>query len=67
MITLNNISHLSIGCAGFGNEYQKMDLPIIKKIINTAIDHNINYFDTAPFYGSGLSEKNLGKCLKHSK
>jgi L-galactose dehydrogenase/L-glyceraldehyde 3-phosphate reductase len=32
--------------------------------IGTAIDQGINYFDTAPLYGDGRSETNLGRALK---
>ncbi|MFC1713837.1 aldo/keto reductase [Candidatus Poribacteria bacterium] len=36
-------------------------------LINLAIDMGINYFDTAPVYGNGLSERRYGKVMKHRK
>ena len=32
--------------------------------INTAIDSGINFIDTAPIYGKGLSEEIIGKAIK---
>jgi aryl-alcohol dehydrogenase-like predicted oxidoreductase len=40
-----------------GPEFDPADLA------NTALDSGINYFDTAPSYGSGQSELNYGKVL----
>ncbi len=37
------------------------------KLINLAIDMGINYFDTAPVYGDGLSERRYGQVMKHRK
>jgi L-galactose dehydrogenase len=65
MIELNTISRISIGCAGFGNEYEEMDFETARQIINIAIHNGINYFDTAPFYGETRSEIILGKCIEN--
>lgn len=35
-----------------------------ENIINRAIDLGVNYLDTAPTYGSGQSEKNIGRVMK---
>jgi uncharacterized protein len=35
-----------------------------ERIINRAIDLGINYIDTAPSYGGGVSETNLGRVIK---
>jgi L-galactose dehydrogenase len=32
--------------------------------VHYAIDHGINFFDVAPFYGATLAEERLGKALK---
>jgi aryl-alcohol dehydrogenase-like predicted oxidoreductase len=48
------------GKAGWGN----VDEQEIMKAIQTAYDHGVNFFDTAPFYGFGESERILGKTLK---
>ena len=34
------------------------------RMIRTALDHGINFFDTAPNYGMGTSEARLGKVFK---
>lgn len=48
------------GKAGWGN----VDEREIMEAIQTAYDHGVNFFDTAPFYGFGESERILGKALK---
>src|SRR5690606_38326871 len=35
-----------------------------RRLIHTALDHGIRYFDTAPPYGLGASESVLGDALK---
>jgi diketogulonate reductase-like aldo/keto reductase len=55
----NNISRLGIGCHKLYGGYEKQRS---KNIIDSALDKNINYFDTAPRYGD--SEKLLGQFLK---
>ena len=34
-----------------------------ERMIRTALDHGVNFFDTAPTYGRGSSEERLGKVL----
>jgi aryl-alcohol dehydrogenase-like predicted oxidoreductase len=38
-----------------------------EKLIKTAIDNGINKFDTAPAYGNGIDEFELGRVLKGSR
>lgn len=33
--------------------------------IHTAVDHGVNWIDTAPIYGSGHSEEVVGRAVKH--
>ena len=54
----------SIGTATFGNVYGKMDNNIMKELVKKAIENDLNYFDTSPYYGNTLSEINLGKALE---
>lgn len=35
-----------------------------RSAVARALEHGINYFDTAPGYGNSLSEKNLGETLR---
>ncbi len=36
-------------------------------IIHRALDLGVNYIDTAPSYGNGVSERNLGEVMKHRR
>ncbi|WP_055564997.1 aldo/keto reductase [Streptomyces atriruber] len=58
------VTELSFGAAGIGNLYS----PITDEQAATALDHawnaGIRYFDTAPHYGLGLSERRLGEALR---
>lgn len=59
------VSKLSIGgatlCSSF---YGKLDFDEAKRTVHEAFKRGINYIDTAPFYGQGESESNIGKILK---
>ena len=35
-----------------------------EKIVRAALDGGIRYFETAPLYGHGLSEKRLGRVIR---
>lgn len=59
------VSKISIGgatlCSSF---YGELDFEEAKKTVHEAFKRGINYIDTAPFYGEGSSETNIGKILK---
>lgn len=59
------VSKISIGgatlCSSF---YGKLDFEEAKKTVHEALKRGINYIDTAPFYGEGDSEINVGEILK---
>jgi D-threo-aldose 1-dehydrogenase len=59
-----NISTLGFGAASMGNLYQPVSDEEAKKTLSSAIDIGINYFDTAPRYGAGLSERRVGDALR---
>jgi L-galactose dehydrogenase/L-glyceraldehyde 3-phosphate reductase len=40
------------------------DYPAMREAVGCAIEQGINYFDTAPAYGNGQSEANLGAVLR---
>jgi D-threo-aldose 1-dehydrogenase len=57
------ISRLSLGTAAFGGLYTSVtDLDCTDTLI-TALDHGINFIDTAPHYGKGISERRIGRAL----
>ncbi|MPZ80253.1 MAG: aldo/keto reductase [Actinophytocola sp.] len=57
------VTPLGLGCAQLGNLYRAMSDEIAAAIVDTAWAHGIRYFDTAPHYGLGLSERRLGAAL----
>jgi L-galactose dehydrogenase len=58
------LSVIGFGASPLGNEFGEADENEGTKAVQYAIDQGINYFDTAPYYGRGLSEERLGKALK---
>jgi aryl-alcohol dehydrogenase-like predicted oxidoreductase len=57
------VSVVGLGCNNFG---RKVDLDGTRAVIDSAIDHGINLFDTADIYGNphGASEELVGAALK---
>jgi len=54
---------LGAGCAQLGNLYRAMSDDEAEQTIRAAWESGIRYFDTAPHYGLGLSERRLGRAL----
>jgi D-threo-aldose 1-dehydrogenase len=54
---------LGYGAANIGNLYQAMTDEQAWQVLEAAWDSGIRYFDTAPHYGLGLSERRLGAFL----
>jgi D-threo-aldose 1-dehydrogenase len=58
------ITELGLGAAQFGDLYQvATEEEESTAAVNAAWDDGIRYFDTAPHYGLGLSERRLGRAL----
>ena len=55
---------LGLGCAQLGNLYRAMTDETATAIVETAWLTGVRYFDTAPHYGLGLSERRLGAVLR---
>lgn len=55
---------LGFGAAPIGNLYTEVTDDEAIRAIGTALEKGIRYFDTAPYYGYGLSESRLGRGLK---
>jgi D-threo-aldose 1-dehydrogenase len=55
---------LAFGGAMLGNLYAPLDDEAAFETVRKAVDSGIRYFDTAPHYGFGLSEKRLGTALR---
>lgn len=57
-------SLLGFGAAPIGNLYDAVDDDQALSAVRHAYDQGIRYFDTAPYYGYGLSEDRLGRALQ---
>ena len=59
------VSRLCLGCMNFGSDAPWMidDREQSKAVIERAIEHGINFFDTANVYSQGESERILGAAL----
>lgn len=55
------VSVLGLGCNSFGTW---LDEKATERVVHSALDQGINFFDTASSYSDGLSEEFLGKALK---
>jgi len=62
----NKISAIGLGCWNFGGDWDSTDDSKSSKIILSALELGINFFDVAPVYGWGHSEEVLGKTLKEA-
>lgn len=58
------LSTFSFGAAGIGNLYREVSREDAMATLETAWNAGIRYFDTAPHYGHGLSERRLGDFLR---
>jgi len=58
------VTGLGLGCAPIGNLFTAVSDDVAVATVNAAWDAGIRYFDTAPLYGHGLSERRLGAALR---
>jgi D-threo-aldose 1-dehydrogenase len=58
------LTELGLGGAQLGNLYREMSAEDVRATLESAWDAGIRYFDTAPHYGLGLSERRLGAWLQ---
>lgn len=59
-----NLSILGFGASPLGNVFEDCDEKEGNYSVHYAIDHGVNFFDVAPFYGITLAETRLGKALE---
>jgi D-threo-aldose 1-dehydrogenase len=57
------VTRLGFGGAPLGNLFRPLDEPQALDTVRRAWAEGIRYFDTAPLYGSGLSERRIGAAL----
>ncbi len=58
------LTRLAVGGAQLGNLYREVSDAMAEATLAAAWDSGIRYFDTAPHYGLGLSERRLGEFLR---
>jgi aryl-alcohol dehydrogenase-like predicted oxidoreductase len=55
------VSVVGIGCNNFGS---RLDADAVEAVVTAALEHGVNFFDTADIYGAGTSEELLGKAVR---
>jgi L-galactose dehydrogenase len=58
------LSILSFGASSLGQEFRQVDIGEAMRAVHTALDLGMNFIDTSPFYGRGMSEVLLGVALR---
>jgi aryl-alcohol dehydrogenase-like predicted oxidoreductase len=58
------ISALSFGASSLGAEFRSVDINEAMQSVHTALDLGMNFIDTSPYYGRGMSEVLLGITLR---
>ncbi len=57
------LSPLSFGASSLGAEFRNIDVAEALRAVHVAIDSGMNFIDTSPYYGRGMSEVLLGLVL----
>ncbi len=55
---------LSFGASSLGQEFRAVDINEALRAVRVALDLGMNFIDTSPFYGRGMSEVLLGVALR---
>src|SRR5256885_4805985 len=55
---------LSFGASSLGAEFRSIDINEAMRAVHVALDLGMNFIDTSPFYGRGMSEVLLGVTLQ---
>jgi L-galactose dehydrogenase len=55
---------LGFGASSIGQEFRRVNLDEALKSVRVALDCGLNFIDTSPFYGRGMSEVLLGLALR---
>ncbi|HZR18662.1 MAG TPA: aldo/keto reductase [Verrucomicrobiae bacterium] len=55
---------LSFGASSLGGEFRSVKLDEVWASVRVALDSGLNFIDTSPFYGRGMSEVLLGIALE---
>lgn len=63
--TALEVTEISFGGAAIGGLYRACPREAAMETLQTAWEAGLRYFDTAPFYGFGLSERRTGDFLRY--
>ena len=63
--TALNVTEIGFGASTAGNIWRARSDKEVAAGLAAAWDRGIRYFDTAPHYGLGLSERRVGTALQH--
>jgi len=55
---------VSFGASSLGQEFREVDINEALRSVHVALDCGMNFIDTSPFYGRGMSEVMLGVALR---
>jgi L-galactose dehydrogenase len=58
------VPNLAFGASSLGQEFRSVTLDEAMRSVRVALDCGINFIDTSPFYGRGMSEVLLGVALR---
>lgn len=58
-----SVSRLGVGTAPLGGLFSSVPDNVVDDVISSALNEGMTHFDTAPLYGSGSSERRIGKGL----
>ena len=59
-----SMDHIGLGCANIAGLYAPVSPHLAREALDAAWASGIRRFDTAPFYGRGLSERRVGDFLR---
>lgn len=59
-----NVSEISTGTVQIGNLFRALSNEDAEELLVASWAHGSRYFDTAPYYGHGLSEHRIGHYLQ---
>lgn len=57
------LTKLSFGASSLGAEFRNVDIKEALRSVHVAIECGMNFIDTSPYYGRGMSEVMLGQVL----
>ena len=55
---------VSFGASSLGAEFREIDIAQAMRAVHVALDCGMNFIDTSPYYGRGMSEVLLGPTLR---